>query len=301
VPDEERRTLEELIARYELEPELRDIYVEGYSDYLFFQWFLDKSNCHNAAVYEIDTVRIANDILVRHGLEKGDRGRVIALALELERKVVHPHQTTCVADRDFDAITGRTFSCGILLFTDYSCLEMYTFNEYVMSKFLSIVVRTSTVTPSQLVARLHPILQELFLIRLTSIKLGLALSWIPFNKYCTAKKGNIEFEEARFIDNYLTSNNAWGDRDQFLETLTELRQHLTDDYRQKTRGHDYIAMMSLYINSVSNKKTFSEEFISRSIMVALECEYLKKENMFSMIMYRSINESDICSTNCWNC
>jgi hypothetical protein len=56
-PDD-RRTIEELIARYELEPTLRDIYVEGYTDALFFRWFLQKSNATNAIVYEIDCVEI---------------------------------------------------------------------------------------------------------------------------------------------------------------------------------------------------------------------------------------------------
>jgi Protein of unknown function (DUF4435) len=289
VPDEQRRTLEELVARYELEPELRDIYVEGYSDYLFFQWFLDKSKCQNSAVYEIDTVQIAEEILVQHGLDNGNRGRVIALALELERKLVHPHQATCVADRDFDAITGRTFSCGILLFTDYSCLEMYTFNECALSKFLSIVVRTSAISARQLLASLYPILQEVFLIRLTSIKLQLALSWISFTKCCTAKRGNIEFNAAQFIRNYLTSNSAWDGRDQFLETLTELRQHLTDDYRHHIRGHDYVEILSLYMNSISNKRIFSDDVIARSIMGVLEYDDLKNEHLFNLILTRSTN------------
>ena len=38
--NEIRRTLDELVARYVLEPDLRDIYVEGKTDKLFLEWFL---------------------------------------------------------------------------------------------------------------------------------------------------------------------------------------------------------------------------------------------------------------------
>lgn len=56
--DEKRRRLEELIARYELEPSLCDIYVEGLTDKFLIQWFLDKLGIDNYAIYEIDTVEI---------------------------------------------------------------------------------------------------------------------------------------------------------------------------------------------------------------------------------------------------
>ncbi len=56
--DNERRTLEELVTRYQLEPELRDIYVEGKTDKILLEWFLEQKGVENFAVYEIDTVEI---------------------------------------------------------------------------------------------------------------------------------------------------------------------------------------------------------------------------------------------------
>jgi hypothetical protein len=72
----ERRTLEELVTRYQLEPGLRDIYVEGKTDKILLEWFLEQRGVKSFAVYEIDTVEIPaqklfelglNDLLARMG------------------------------------------------------------------------------------------------------------------------------------------------------------------------------------------------------------------------------------------
>ena len=39
---DDRRSIEELITRYELEPSLKDIYVEGHSDKVIIEWFLQE-------------------------------------------------------------------------------------------------------------------------------------------------------------------------------------------------------------------------------------------------------------------
>jgi hypothetical protein len=61
--NEIRRTLDELVARYVLEPDLRDIYVEGKTDKLFLEWFLRNRGIEDIAVYEIETVDISADKL----------------------------------------------------------------------------------------------------------------------------------------------------------------------------------------------------------------------------------------------
>ena len=72
-----RRTIEELAARYELEPTLRDVYVEGAFDATVIGWVLREARCHNAAVYGIDTVNIPVAISSRYGLAEGSKGRIV--------------------------------------------------------------------------------------------------------------------------------------------------------------------------------------------------------------------------------
>ena len=61
--EQERRNIDELITRYEYEPEIRDIYVEGPSDKAFITWFLSESGAVKVDVYEIEVVDIPPEIL----------------------------------------------------------------------------------------------------------------------------------------------------------------------------------------------------------------------------------------------
>jgi hypothetical protein len=174
-PDE-RRTIEELIVKYELEPTLRDIYVEGYSDALFFRWFLEKSDASNAVVYEIDSVEVDAQTVIKHKLEVGNRGRLIAFGMEVDRRIAHPHQVTCIVDRDYDIVLQKEYGAGVLLFTDYTSLELYSFNENTLTKFLRVVARAMPETPAILLGKFCSILHETFFIRLVNIKLELNAS-----------------------------------------------------------------------------------------------------------------------------
>src|SRR5437660_239969 len=124
---DERRTIEELAARYELEPTLRDVYVEGSFVVAMVDEALKQAGRHNAAVYEISTVDVPPEVLRKHGLPDGNKGRVIALCFELDGHVTLPNQVTGLVDRDYDAVLGRSYPNRLLLVTDYSCMEMYCF------------------------------------------------------------------------------------------------------------------------------------------------------------------------------
>ena len=112
--DEKRRKLDELVVRYQLEPSLNDVYVEGLTDKRIIQWFLDKSNLDtkNVAVYEIDTIDIPTDRLFALELNNGNRSRVIFLAFELQSLFEGSlPPVICIADKDGSSVlTAAHFS-----------------------------------------------------------------------------------------------------------------------------------------------------------------------------------------------
>lgn len=60
--DESFKTITELIIRYDLEPDLRDVYVEGRRDFIFFKKFFEITNHYNVVVYQIsDCVRFSEE------------------------------------------------------------------------------------------------------------------------------------------------------------------------------------------------------------------------------------------------
>ena len=137
----EKRTIAELIARYQLEPTLRDIYVEGELDKGVFNWSLGADERSRATIYEISTVEMPTEEILRLGLHDNNRGRVITLAHILGQHLPHNSaQITCVVDTDLDSILGVEHRHDFLLLTDYTCLEMYLYNPHTIHKFLQVAI-----------------------------------------------------------------------------------------------------------------------------------------------------------------
>ncbi len=106
-----RRTIDELVARYELEPELRDIYVEGHLDRSIIDWFLSRKNISDVKVYEIDTIEVPAELVEEKSVATGNKGRVIALCCELQDRIRRTLSVMCVIDRDFDHILDNICTC----------------------------------------------------------------------------------------------------------------------------------------------------------------------------------------------
>lgn len=75
-------TIDELLARYELEPHLSDVFVEGTFDKeVLTQAF--SSTSERFTFYEINVVNVPKDTVERYGLSSGNKQRLMALAQEL--------------------------------------------------------------------------------------------------------------------------------------------------------------------------------------------------------------------------
>lgn len=282
--NEIRRTLDELVTRYELEPELRDIYVEGKTDKLFFEWFLEKKLIQNFVVYEIDTVDIPAQRIFELGLIDNNRSRVIALALDMQVKLqsMTPN-LTCIADKDFDTLLGIEYQCDLLLFTDYSCLEMYLLNEGEIDKFLRLTLRLSEPTAKEVIPELTKVLEELFLIRAVNKKLDINVELLDrFGDCCsqTKKKNHIEFALDKYIGKYVNKCRTNGikiEKPEFTSKLEELRitAQMLLDVRDKIHGHDFTELLAWYIKPYLRneiKNSYNSEVIAGSLLGCVDAE-----------------------------
>ncbi|MCI0463285.1 MAG: DUF4435 domain-containing protein [Gemmataceae bacterium] len=226
---DERHTIDELRAKYDLEPSLRDVYVEGGLDAAVVEWVLRENGCRNAAVYEIETVDVPVEVLARHGLDDGEKGRVIGLCLELQGHLQSDNQVTGIVDRDYDHLVGKTYACPLLLFTDYTCMEMYFFDETVITKFLHFVLRRPDQSTSALLMRLQAVLQEIFVIRSANQALGLGLKWLEVKGQCKVTTSQMQFNRTEFISKYLNKNAKLSEVPRFTETVDSFRPRLHTD------------------------------------------------------------------------
>ncbi|MEG4231588.1 DUF4435 domain-containing protein [Microcoleus sp. Pol11C3] len=299
--DEKRRKLDELVARYDLEPSLRDdVYVEGLTDKSIIQWFLEKSNLDtkNVAVYEIDTVDIPTDQLFALGLNDSNRSRVIFLAFQLQRlfeTTSLPH-VVCIADRDFDDLIGSSsIESELLLFTDYTSIDMYLFDSNIIEKFLRLALRKDDLEAVNILTNIYPILEEMFLLRAANQSLSYEMEWLLpgalkdcFNK--KRRKGDpLEFDSNVFVEKYLNKNNRKSEKIAFLDKVNELRNKNISEIRNKIRGHDFIQLFCWYIEPYlpNNKKGFTEtEIAFAALRCCLDVNYLMQEKLFQELTRR---------------
>ena len=286
--DEGLRTLEDLIARYELEPQLRDIYVEGSSDKSLIEWFLKEMGIDGAVVYEICTVQIDKEKVAVYGEEDNNKGRVITLAHEMESILgKEALQITCIADSDFDLILNKKYDCRLIIFTDYSSLEMYLFNENCMDKYFRLCIQGFSINVNETMDCLSKVLQEVFLIRLANKLLGLNMTWITFERCCKVGDGSIIFDVDDYITRYLNSNGWPVEKRKFVDFIEDWRPRLKKECRCQMHGHDFIELLAWFISKHGiERNLYDTDVVCRSLYGCVEIDDLKSGMLFSNLLSR---------------
>jgi len=237
-----RKEIEELIALYSLEPNLKDVYVEGTFDKRLLEWFFGDQDISGVCVYTIDAINVPDDLLVRHGLNGGgNRSRIIALSNELSTHLPRDRCIVCIADRDQEDYLPSGHRNVYLEFTDYTSSDLYLFQQRILRKLIALVLGGFPLSAEELMHELMVVLEEVFLIRLSNMALEWNMQWIPFVRYVHINDHFI-FTIDRFIKAYLQKNDRWNQREEFEQKRSELRAHLQDDPRRSIRGHDLIEL-----------------------------------------------------------
>lgn len=286
----DRRRIEELFVRYELEPTIRDVYVEGGVDVALINQFLKDSKCTDVSVYEISTIAVSRELVEELELENNDRGRAICLGMTMESKLGQDNaQVTCVVDSDFDVFLQKEYECRIVLFTDYTCLEMYLFSAKTIEKFFSVFLRGFPFSSVMVLRALTDTLQEVFMIRLANRVLEWNLEWLSFERCCLADGERIQFDREDYITRYLNKNGVGGadKKQEFIGNVEDLRKKLLPEPRYQIHGHDFINLFCWFIKKNINKAELARpDIVTRSLSLCVSHEDLAKENLFKELLKR---------------
>jgi len=246
----ERRQIAELAERYRVEPSLRDVYVEGSTDRHFLEWFLLDNQCDGAVVYEIQTVDVPRVVLERHGFERGNRGRLLALGYELAASLgENTNQVTCVVDRDWDSILAPAAYSALTLLTDGSCLEAYLFNQECLRKLFGLCLRANWEVTSDFIGELSSVLRRLYCIRAANKDQGLGVQWIDFTRWCHLEGTSVQFGFEEFLSAYLVTAGGAALRRAFQVRVLELEKRCTGDYRLYLNGHDFVQLLAWFVSA----------------------------------------------------
>lgn len=286
---DDRLSLEGLMAQYELEPTLVDVYVEGEADRRVVDWFLSRYSATNVSVYSIDFIDIPDAVLERHGLNSGsNRSKVIALSAELYSHFENRVNVMCVVDRDFDDYVPKVSTVPLLSFTDGSSIETYAFNEICLTKFTSVVLGGFPLTPNELLNCLTEILRDLYAVRLANETLGWGMQFLPLKGYVSIVRSKVQFQKEGFLKAYLQKNRKWRDRELFKRTLDACTTKLSTDHTRTVRGHDISELLLLIIRKLSNDRKFGNaETLEGVLLGTVEAQDLSVQPLFRKILNMS--------------
>jgi len=284
-----RWTIEDLIARYTLEPELRDLYVEGPSDKLLFEWFLKQFECESVAVYEIDCVDVPDTAVEALGLQHNNRDRVVALSLELERLLPGEDlRVLCIADSDFAFLLGGWRNSRYLLYTDYTSVDLYFFCEHSLEKCLKVGIGRLLLDTSTWLTNLEGVLQKVFCVRAANEKLGWGIHWpTQFTRCCGIEEHLVKFDCTEFVRRYLSQGDRLRDMEAFNEVCQQLKSIEVKDPRQRIHGDDYLELVGWHISRLVGRgghKYRDTGVVRAMIRSAIDVNSLAKEELFKKLL-----------------
>ncbi|MFF3160855.1 hypothetical protein [Streptomyces sp. NPDC003273] len=267
----ERRSLEELIFAYEMEPQLRDIFVEGRTDKVLIEHAISSPDVR---VWEDGEIDVPSDVVQSHGFDIGCKGRVAAIAVELEKRLGPANLLVrCIIDADCDRVMGSALvEAKYLRYTDFTCIEAYFWNLPHMQKYIKIGLHdTLGFTADEILETLNPVLIELFLMRVAHRHLGGGMNWVSAASCITAKKGAVTFDRNKFVQKYLQSNSAWDRRTEFERAVEEYRAQLDPDVRHCLHGHDLTEVLAEVVKECVKPKYLGHvEIVARMLAMTIE-------------------------------
>jgi hypothetical protein len=267
VTEENRWSITELLARYELEPDLSDVFVEGTLD----RDVLSQSTTGQVGgrrFYEVDVVEVPAAVLAKYGLTSGNRQRVMALSRELER-LPQEARVLCLVDRDLDHWFGDLPAAPRLRWSIYCSIENHFITRESISAILVVTARAKIEDLDSLADSLTSVLRLLYALRLADRQLGLSLRWVALRRYLAREGTSLSLDVTGYVGALLGSNGETRRRAEFIASYQRWLEALDCDIRLTVRGHDYTAILAWTVSKFGGQKEFGSEGAIERLFVLL--------------------------------
>ncbi|NWB99098.1 DUF4435 domain-containing protein [Pseudomonas gingeri] len=262
-----RRSIDDLVLRYELEPDLNDIYVEGHFDKEVLTACFQHAQDPSRIVYTIDSVDVPEAILRKYKLTEGNKQRVLALAQELSG--IDILRCRFLVDRDIDHWFEELVQSKGLVWTKYCSLELYFFTDELLQKLIVTVSRCKVGKWGEFVQSFSNALIMLYSFRLADRELDLNLQWIDFDKSLSFREGLLSFDFDSYASKILNKNAKMPFIGNFKAKALEWHKRCLDtDCKMAIRGHDFVKVLAWVIkNGRGNSALGSEDAIERALLL----------------------------------
>ncbi len=280
----EQRTINELVVRYELEPTLRDVFVEGAEDKYILEGILAEHDMEAFSVFEISSINVPSE----PGQETNSRTRLIALADELACRLRGRHlHVACVIDSDFDHLTNQQSSNTLLLRTDYANMEMYFFSWAVFEKLNARCLRARHITKQMIDRFVVPTLRTLFVIRYVNSHPKWRLTYFSFQRLLRSEAGRFLFDAEEYLRRYLNRNGRLREIEDFLTERGSVAVPPETDPRCFMHGHDFLELLLWLLNELLGRKVYTKlEAVLDMLKACADYRALADEPMFVSLRER---------------
>ncbi len=279
-----RRSIDELVTRYELEPTLRDIYVEGSRDYHLLSWLFARAGLRNTTVYMIEHTAEIPQSLLQGSPFGGHKARVVALSKELEAALPNANNVRGFVDRDFINILAQQQGFRILVVTDFACAEGYALSESSLEKFCALYLGKSI--DSDLMNSLFDTVSEIFLVRAAKLMVApTAPCFAGFDTSCRLSGTTVVFDRQEYLEKLLSKAAGAIDGSKLESKVEELRVNRPSDFRHSVHGHDAVAMLSWLAKELGAPNSiYAEVPLHRGLMSCIDFEEICAMPSIAMLL-----------------
>ena len=287
MPNNFKRTIDEILTLYILEPSIKDIYVEGAIDKSIIELYVDIHQI-NCKFYEIDS-SIDFSELVQNDLSLGSHRNKLITFSDILYRESDSTNVICVIDKDFDDFLDQKVENNFLLRSDFSCIESYIFNEETINKVLKIGFSNFPVNADEVIKEFLKVLPTLYFIRyVREINVDLKFSSLlkQESAYSINKAGVVTFNLNDYVSRYCAKNKFLAKSDFIIQEVENLLKNFNGDVRNCIHGHDFIEGFFRYVNIVKNTQNFRLENFEKALFMALEIRTFNQYSLFSDIYSR---------------
>lgn len=249
-----KRTPQAIVLAHRMDPERRELYVEGVEDQIRIKWIVGNSVSPNARILPVDLIEIPGSSV------GGNKARLIAFARAVEAEGLN---ILCFVDADTDRLSNITHPSNVVL-TDFRDMEGYWLRESCLEKVIMLALTEPKFNARNMLSRILSIGRILAALRLVSDEQGLQL---PFQKTnplkslsCSPGEMNLEFDLERYTGHLLQKAGlSLSERDRLVasvERKLEAIESIPD--LELVHGKDAIHLLEniLFANGVARDDAF---------------------------------------------
>ena len=287
---EQKRNYKEIKAIATLEPGLKNIYVEGMSDYFLINDFLSYNGIKDVKVYSIDDIDFEElyqkyEPNIVEVLKNSNKERVICLAQSLENDMKGSHlPILCIVDMDWDRVLNNVRAGKYLCYTDYNSMDMYLCSREVVSNYFAQGQRIRTIISDNLICSLLELCRKVFHVHCLMHERSLPIinndKAFSFNK--STQVSAIDFD--KYWNAVLMKNGLMRFSDELRAVYDNRVAQNCGDIRTEVQGHDFVYYLYLCAKKMKSKMSMDDEEFANMFWKYADLNSLKQENLFARIM-----------------